>query len=239
MTRLATCETVGSEQSGSGPRRRVGEVVQQERLDYDAAGALQRRLVEDRIAGRKPDTLLLLEHEPVFTAGRTARAEHWGGDERASRVAGIPVWRTDRGGSVTYHGPGQLVGYPILKLNRFCEGPKAYVRMLEEVIIRTLVEWNIVGRRIEKLPGVWVGDEGPAKIAAIGTRIERGVTMHGFALNVTVNLAPFSLIVPCGLANCRVTSMAEALAYPVNLPEVRRCVAEQFADVFGLEWVEP
>jgi lipoate-protein ligase B len=239
MTRLATCENTGSARSGAGPRRRAAEVVQQERLEYDAAWTLQRRLVEDRIAGRKPDTLLLLEHEPVFTAGRTARAEHWGGDERAPRVAGIPVWRTDRGGSVTYHGPGQLVGYPILKLNRFCEGPKSYVRMLEEVIIRTLAEWNIVGRRIEKLPGVWVGDERPAKLAAIGTRIERGVTMHGFALNVTVDLAPFSLIVPCGLADCRVTSMAEVLALPVDLPEVRRCVAEQFADVFGLEWVEP
>jgi lipoyl(octanoyl) transferase len=238
MTRPSACEDVDSARAGAGQRHRIAEVAQQERLEYDAAWALQRRLVEDRIAGRKPDTLLLLEHEPVFTAGRTARAEHWGGDE-ASHVAGIPVCRTDRGGSVTYHGPGQLVGYPILKLNRFCEGPKAYVRMLEEVIIRALGQWNIVGRRVEKLPGVWVGDERPAKIAAIGTRIERGVTMHGFALNVTVDLFPFSLIVPCGLANCRVTSMAEVLARPLDLPEVRRCVAEQFASVFGLEWMEP
>jgi lipoyl(octanoyl) transferase len=215
-----------------------GFLVQRERLDYATAWALQRRLVEDRIAGRKSDTLLLLEHEPVFTAGRTARAEHWGGGDEISHVAGIPVHRTDRGGSVTYHGPGQLVGYPILKLNRFCEGPKAYVRMLEEVVIRTLAQWNIIGRRIEKLPGVWVGDARPAKIAAIGTRIERGVTLHGFALNVTVDLAPFSLIVPCGLADCRVTSMAEVLTRSVDLTEVRCCVAEQFACVFGLEWTE-
>lgn len=239
MMRLATCEDVGSARSGAGPWRRVAEVIQQERLEYGAAWALQRRLVEDLVAGRKPDTLLLLEHEPVFTAGRTTRSEHWGGDE-ASHVAGIPVCRTDRGGSVTYHGPGQLVGYPILKLNRFCEGPKAYVRMLEEIIIRVLGQWNIVGRRLEKLPGVWVGNERAAKIAAIGARIERGVTMHGFALNVTVDLRPFSLIAPCGLADCRVTSMAEVLARPVDLPEVRRCVAEQFASVFGLdEWVKP
>jgi len=216
-----------------------GTLIQRTRLDYATAWALQRRLVEDRLAVRCSDTLLLLEHEPVFTVGRTARAEHWGGDEHAPHVAGIPVHRTDRGGSVTYHGPGQLVGYPILKLNRFCGGPKAYVRMLEEVIIRALAQWDILGRRIEKLPGVWVGNERPAKIAAIGARIERGVTMHGFALNVTVDLAPFSRIAPCGLANCRVTSMAEVLTRPVDLTEVRRCVAGQFACVFGLEWMEP
>lgn len=215
-----------------------GVLIQHERLDYATAWALQRRLVEDRLAVRRPDTLLLLEHEPVFTAGRTARAEHWGGGEFATHVAGIPVHRTDRGGSVTYHGPGQLVGYPILKLNRFCEGPRAYVRMLEEVVIRTLSRWGMAGRRVEKLPGVWVGVERPAKIAAVGTRIEHGVTMHGFALNVTVDLAPFLRIVPCGITACRVTSMAEVLAGPVNQDEVRWCLAEQFADVFGLEWTE-
>lgn len=215
-----------------------GTLLQLERLDYETAWMLQHRLVEARIAERTPDTLLLLEHGPVFTVGRTARAEHWGGDEHAPHVAGIPVIRVERGGSVTYHGPGQLVGYPILKLNRFCEGPKAYVRMLEGVIIRTLARWGITGRRVEKLPGVWVGDERPAKIAAIGTRIERGVTMHGFALNVTVDLAPFSWVMPCGLANCRVTSMAEALADSVDADDVRRCLADQFADIFALEWTE-
>lgn len=216
-----------------------GALIQHGRLDYETAWAFQHRLVEDRLAGRGSDTLLLLEHEPVFTVGRTAHAEHWGGDEDATHVADIPVYRTERGGSVTYHGPGQLVGYPILKLNRFCEGPRAYVRMLEEVIILTLAQWDITGRRAEKLPGVWVGDERPAKIAAVGTRIERGVTMHGFALNVTVDLAPFAQIVPCGIAGCRVTSMAEMLEDPVDLVEVRRCVAERFADVFGLEWTGP
>ena len=216
----------------------AGALIQHGRLDYETAWSLQHRLVEDRLSGRRPDTLLLLEHEPVFTIGRTARAEHWGGDEQAPHVAGIPVVRVERGGSVTYHGPGQLVGYPILKLNRFCPGPRAYVRMLEEVIILTLARWDITGRRIDKLPGVWVDDERPAKIAAIGARIERGVTMHGFALNVTVDLAPFSRIVPCGLAGCRATSMADVLAGPVDQHEVRRCLTEQFAGVFGLEWTE-
>ncbi|HEX9741169.1 MAG TPA: lipoyl(octanoyl) transferase LipB [Nitrospiraceae bacterium] len=215
-----------------------GALIQPGPLDYGTAWALQRRLLEDRLAARCPDTLLLLEHEPVFTAGRTARAEHWGGNESATHVAGVPIVRVERGGSVTYHGPGQLVGYPILKLNRFCDGPRAYVRSLEEVIIRTLARWDITGRRKEKLPGVWVGGSQAAKIAAVGTRIERGITMHGFALNVTVDLRPFSWIVPCGLADCRVTSMAELIAGPVDPIEVRRCVADRFADVFGLEWTE-
>jgi lipoate-protein ligase B len=214
-----------------------GALVQHERLDYGTAWALQRRLVEDRLAARCPDTLLLLEHEPVFTAGRTARANHWGGDECATRVAGIPILRVERGGSVTYHGPGQIVGYPIIQLNRFCEGPRAYVRKLEEVIIGALGQWNIAGRRLERLPGVWVGGGPPAKIAAIGARIERGITLHGFALNVTVDLRPFSRIVPCGLAGCRVTSMAELVAGAVDPDEVRRCLAERFADVFGIEWM--
>jgi len=216
----------------------AGVLMQPGRLDYGTAWALQRRLFEDRLAARRPDTLLLMEHEPVFTAGRTARAEHWGGDEFATHVAGVPIVRVNRGGSVTYHGPGQLVGYPILKLNRFCEGPRDYVRGLEEVIIRTLARWGITGRRVDKLPGVWVGERRPEKIAAVGTRIERGVTLHGFALNITVDLRPFSWIAPCGLADCRVTSMAELVAGPVDPAEVRRCVADRFADLFRLEWTE-
>jgi lipoate-protein ligase B len=218
--------------------RTPGALRQLGRLDYAEAWVLQRRLVEERRAGGCPDTLLLLEHDPVFTIGRTGRAVHWGGNEFATHLAGIPILRVERGGSVTYHGPGQLVGYPILQLNRFCEGPKAYVRGLEEVIIRVLARWDIAGRRVEKLPGVWVGAGRPAKIAAIGARVDRGVTMHGFALNVTMDLAPFSRIVPCGLTDCRVTSMTELAAGPVDLDEVRRCLAEQFADVFGLEWTE-
>jgi len=215
---------------------RAGALHELERLDYAAAWELQRRLVEDRQAGRCPDTLLLLEHDPVFTVGRTGRAAHWGGDESATHLAGIPLLRVERGGSVTYHGPGQLVGYPILRLKRFCAGPKAYVRQLEEVVIRTLARWGIRGRRVEKLPGVWMEVGRPAKIAAIGARIDRGVTMHGFALNVTVDLEPFTRIVPCGIADCRVTSMAELTAGSVDRDEVRRCLAEQFAEVFGLEW---
>jgi lipoate-protein ligase B len=232
MSRIGTVSALETTTDASGV------VVHAGRVDYESAWTLQRRLVEDRIAGRAPDTLLLLEHDPVFTVGRTGRAAHWGGDESTTHLAGIPLLRVERGGSVTYHGPGQLVGYPILRLNRFCAGPKAYVRLLEEVIIRTLARWGLAGCRVDRQPGVWVDDGRPAKIAAIGARVDRGVTMHGFALNVTMDLRPFSRIVPCGIADCRVTSMAELAAGSVELDEVRRCLADQFADVFGLEWTE-
>jgi lipoate-protein ligase B len=208
-----------------------------DRLDYASAWDLQHRLVEERVAARRPDTLVLLEHGPVYTIGRRGAEAHCRGGEAGLRTAGYPVYRVERGGSVTYHGPGQIVGYPILSLARFCPGPKAYMRHLEEVLIRTLAGWGIEGRRVEKFPGVWVGEE-PAKIAAMGVRIVQGVTMHGFALNVTVELEPFHRIVPCGIAGCRVTSMADLLGAPVDGGLVRRRIAEQFADVFGLEWIE-
>ncbi|MBI5411469.1 MAG: lipoyl(octanoyl) transferase LipB [Nitrospirae bacterium] len=214
-----------------------GTLLTYDRLDYASAWDLQQRLVEERVADRRPDTLVLLEHEPVYTIGRSGQETHWGGDEESLRKAGYPVYRVERGGSVTYHGPGQIVGYPILFLTCFCPGPKAYMRLLEEVIIRTLACWGIEGRRIDKWTGVWVG-QGLVKIAAMGVRIVQGVTMHGFALNVTVDLAPFRRIIPCGIAGCHVTSMAALLGTSVNGGLVRRRIAEQFADVFGLEWIE-
>lgn len=183
---------------------------------------------------RRPDTLILTEHEPVFTLGRSAQPAHWGGNEETLRQAGYAVHRVERGGSVTYHGPGQLVGYPILRLNRFCAGPKPYMRLLEDVLIRTLDEWGIAAGRIDRLPGVWVGER--QKIGAMGVRITHGVTMHGFALNVTVDLAPFGLIVPCGIDGCRATSMAAVLGHPIDPFLVRQRIAANFADSFGLEW---
>lgn len=213
-----------------------GILLVYDRLDYAVAWDLQRRLVEERVTDRRPDTLVLVEHEPVFTVGRSGQAAHWG-EEQVLREAGYSLYHVERGGSVTYHGPGQIVGYPILRLSRFCPGPKAYVRLLEDVLIRTLADWGIAGQRVERLPGVWVGEE-PAKIAALGVRIVKGVTMHGFALNVTVDLAPFHRIVPCGITGCRVTSMAALLGEPVDLSLVRRKIAEKFAEVFELDWAE-
>lgn len=207
-------------------------------LEYGAAWALQRVLVEERAAERCPDTLVLLEHDAVFTIGRSGRGEHWGYDEQRLVQSGYPVYRIERGGSITFHGPGQMVAYPILRLASFCAGPKAYVRMLEEVVIRTLASWGIAGRRIETWPGVWVDLREPAKIAAIGVKIHRGVTMHGFALNARIDLSPFTLVTPCGILGCRVTSMVEVLRQDVGMDDVRHRIAEVFAEVFGIGWTK-
>jgi len=215
-----------------------GTLLSYDHLEYTTAWKLQQAMVEDRLAGRRPDTLLLLEHEPVFTIGRTGQDAHWHGSEAALRGRGYAVHRVERGGSVTFHGPGQIVGYPILRLDSFCSGPRTYMRKLEEVLIRTLAEWGLEGRRLDKRTGVWVGPEPGAKIAAMGVRIIRGVTMHGFALNVTVDLAPFAHIVPCGIAGCQVTSMAALLGRPVDRQQVRRRIGDVFAEVFGLHWTD-
>jgi len=218
--------------------KRPGVLMTFDQVPYDTAWELQRALVEERLADRRPDTLVLLEHAPVYTIGRSGQESHWGGDERILREAGYSVYRVERGGSVTYHGPGQIVGYPILRLGHFCAGPKAYMRALEEVVIQTLAEWGVTGRRIDKLTGVWVGERDRMKIAALGVRIVRGITMHGFALNVMLDVAPFHRIVPCGIAECRVTSMADVLGRPLEVSLVRRRIAEVFAELFGLDWTE-
>ena len=217
---------------------RPGILMSFDHLHYEKAWELQRRLVEERIADRRPDTLVLLEHEPVFTIGRSGQSAHWGGDQNSLQAAGYSVYHVERGGSVTYHGPGQIVGYPILRLSHFCPGPKGYMRLLDEVLIRTLAYWGITGRWTDKLIGVWVGEETREKIAAMGVRIAGGVTMHGFALNVNVDLEPFRRIVPCGIAGCRVTSMQAILGKPIDISMVRRRIAEVFAQVFGLDWTQ-
>ncbi len=216
--------------------KRSGLLIQHDVIAYEAAWELQKTFVKERVQDLRPDTLLLLEHSPVFTLGRSTKSEHWGGDEMSLRALGCAVYHVERGGSVTYHGPGQLVGYPILQLHRYCPGPRVYIRLLEDVIIRTLAEWGIQARRIAKFPGVWVGDNRPAKIAALGVRITQGVTMHGFSLNVTVDTTPFSWIVPCGIEGCVVTSMAAWLGRPVDMAAVRQRVATNFAEVFDIEW---
>jgi len=214
----------------------AGALFTYDRLEYTEAWDLQHQLRAQRESESMPDTLLLLEHPPVFTIGRSGRPAHWGGSQELLRDTGIPVHHVERGGSITYHGPGQLIGYPILKLATFCPGPKVYMSMLEEVLIRTLADWDLTAHRKEGLTGVWVGDQ---KIAAMGVRIIRGITMHGFALNVDLDLMPFSRIVPCGIADCRVTSMADALCGMVDCAAVRAAVTRHFANVFDLRWNKP
>jgi lipoate-protein ligase B len=183
---------------------------------------------------------MLLEHLPVYTAGRRTKAAHLKPEDTSLDHPSVSVETVSRGGSVTYHGPGQLVGYPILALSEHASGAKAYVHMLEEVLLRTLLLWDIHGYRVAKAPGVWIQSrQGDVKIASIGARIDRGITLHGFALNVRNDLRPFSRIVPCGLNGCRMTSMRviKQTAIPVSL--VAAQLAEVFSSVFQLEWTTP
>jgi lipoate-protein ligase B len=211
-------------------------------VPYANALALQHQLVEARQRGALNDTLLLLEHPPVFTLGRNAQDSHILVSREFLQQQGIEVFRVERGGDVTYHGPGQLVGYPILDLHNFRLDVGWFVRSMEEVLIRTLGDFGIHGKRIEKLVGVWIDQPSPvqpeAKLAQIGARIEQWITYHGFALNVDPNLAHFDLIVPCGISDKAVTSMTRVLNQPVDLGAVRERVAAQFGDVFGAELIE-
>lgn len=215
---------------------RSAALIAYETLDYATAWRMQRGVARERAQDRWPDTVFLLEHDPVYTIGRSGQAAQQEPPVVPPPHDRVPWYRVERGGSVTYHGPGQVVAYPILRLRDFCAGPKVYMRMLEEVVIRVLDEWGITGYRIEKLTGVWAGD--PAeKIAAMGVRIAEGVTMHGFALNVAMDLRPFQAIVPCGIPGCRVTSMASLVAGPLRIRDVRERIAARFSEVFGLEWM--
>ena len=208
-------------------------------LTFDDSLKLQQALAEERLVNRGRDLLILTEHEPVLTLGRTTKPEHWESHWPELQGKGISLYQTNRGGSVTYHGPGQLIGYPILRLRNFCPGPKIYVQKLEEVLICTLGEWGIIGCRHESFRGVWVrnGEGHLEKIASIGVRISRGITMHGFALNVNVNLQPFALLTPCGIENCAMTSMERLLKDSVDINLVRDAIARNFSNEFGLEWI--
>jgi lipoyl(octanoyl) transferase len=200
------------------------------RIDYAGALQLQQRLAADRKQGLVPDQLLLLEHPHVITLGRNGHMENLlAGDDILER-AGIAFYPTDRGGDVTYHGPGQLVGYPILDLRDWKRDVGAYVRALEQAIIDTLAEYGVEAGRIPKLTGVWVGER---KIAAIGVHLSRWVTSHGFALNVSTDLSYFQYIVPCGLTK-PVTSLS-ALGVHTTLDEVSERFTRHFARIFEFE----
>ena len=200
-------------------------------VDYQAAWDEQRRLVEAcRADGRA--RLLLLEHPPTYTLGPRGKEEHLLLDEAAFASLGAAVHRVDRGGDVTFHGPGQLVGYPVLDLRRWRQGPLWYVRSLEATLIEALATFGIAGQRVPKRPGVFAGD---AKVAAIGVRVSRGITSHGFALNVDPDLRYFSYIVPCGLPDVRVTSMAELLGHAPAMNDVMDAVVDSFARIFEID----
>lgn len=200
------------------------------RIDYGQALELQQQLASQRKEGVVGDHLLLLEHPHVITLGRNGHMENLLASDEILGRAGISFYPTDRGGDVTYHGPGQLVGYPILDLRDWKRDVGAYVRAVEQSLIDTLAEFAIEAGRIPKLTGVWVGNR---KIAAIGVHLSRWVTSHGFALNVNTDLSYFQYIVPCGLAK-PVTSMAQ-LGVRASLAEVSQVFAAHFGRVFDCE----
>ncbi len=200
------------------------------RVRWAEAYALQQELSEQRKRREIPDQLLLVEHPHVVTMGRNGHMENVIAGEELLARAGIDFHHTNRGGDVTYHGPGQLVGYPILDLNEWKRDVHAYVRAVEEVIIRTVGAFGLTGERVAGATGVWVNG---AKVCAIGVHISRWVTSHGFALNVETDLQYFQYIIPCGLT-LPVTSM-RALGVAAGLDEVKPVLRQQFANVFGYE----
>lgn len=210
--------------------RRLGVV------DYGSALDLQRTLVEDRRAGRVGDTLLLLEHPPVITlgAGARGRRDHLVATAEQLAAEGVAVYDTGRGGDITYHGPGQLVGYPIFDLRPDRCDVHRYVRDLEEVLIRAVAAFGVAAGRVPGLTGAWAGPPGrEEKIAAIGVRISRWITSHGFALNVSTDLDHFGWIVPCGIVDRGVTSVARVLGRRVKTADVAEAVVQAMGEVFG------
>ncbi|HEY8417371.1 MAG TPA: lipoyl(octanoyl) transferase LipB [Limnochordales bacterium] len=199
------------------------------RWDYARAWELQAALVRARLAEALPDLLLLVEHPHVYTVGRGGDGGNILWPEELLQRRGVTVYHVDRGGDVTYHGPGQAVGYPIVSLRERGLDPHRYLRDLEEVLIRTLAEYGIQGSRVPGMTGVWVGN---AKIAAIGVKFTRAVTSHGFALNVNTDLSYFLGIIPCGLTNRKVTSMQELLGGPVDMVHVHKALVRHFGEVF-------
>jgi len=212
---------------------RAFQVIQAGRMDYLAAWERQRELVKRRSAGAIGDTLMLVEHPHTYTLGRSTKDGHLLISHEQLAAQGIALVEADRGGDITYHGPGQVVGYPILKLSQHGGDLLRYLRMLEETLIVTLASYGVTAERIAGLTGVWVGEE---KIAAIGVKLSAsGVTQHGFALNVTTDLRYFQQIIPCGIVGKGVTSLERLLGLPPASAEVERRVVAAFGKVFGVD----
>ena len=202
-------------------------------VPYELALKRQQILVQARAEGKIPDVVLLLQHPPVFTTGRFRGEEDITASAETLVQEGIDVFSSNRGGSVTYHGPGQLVGYPILNLKENGLGVLEYIRKLEEVIIKLLLTFGIQGQRVEKYPGgVWVGEE---KICSVGIHVSRYITMHGFALNVNTNLQHFEYINPCGIKGVVIASISKLLGYPVAVEAIIPSLLDIFSETFELK----
>jgi len=208
-------------------------------IGYAEACALQKRIVAARKAGAMADVFLFCEHPPVITLGRSGKRENLLASERVLRQKGVEFHATDRGGDITYHGPGQIVGYPILNLGAIRRDVVWYVRMLEEAMIRVTAEFGIATERIAGKTGIWVrAGNSEEKLAAIGVHISRWVTSHGFAYNVSTDLRNFDLIVPCGIADRKATSLEKLLGRNVEEKEVAPRIAKHLGELLGLEMKE-
>jgi lipoyl(octanoyl) transferase len=208
---------------------RLGEVP------YEEARGLQKRLEAARHSGSIPDVLLLLEHPPVYTKGRRARPEELAMGEDWYRMQGIEIAETDRGGGVTYHGPGQLVGYPIVSLRAYGDDVRGYVARMERMMIASLGDAGVEARLRDGLTGVWARDR---KIGSIGVHISRGITTHGFAINVNNDLQPFEWIVPCGIEGCQMTSVCRELGAEFEMDGFIDVVARRFGEIYVREPID-
>lgn len=198
-------------------------------VEYGEAWGIQKELFDDRSQNEIIDTLIILQHPSTYTFGRRTISGQPGLEE--NDINGTPIFRIDRGGGGTYHGPGQVVVYPVICLKSYTQDYHVYLRMLEDVIIRTLSGFMITGERLMGFTGVWVNGD---KIASIGVRIIRGITMHGFSLNVNNDLRPFDYIVPCNIEDVRITSMSKVLGRTLNLSKIEEALIEHFAMVFDM-----
>lgn len=203
-------------------------------IAYDNAWDLQKKTFELRRNNSIKDTLYLLEHPNTYTLGKVTDKANLISSEEFLKKNNISIFEIDRGGDITYHGPGQIVGYPIIDLKLWKEDTHLYLRGLEEVIIRTCKDYGITATRIDKLTGVWIGHR---KIAAIGIKVSRWITMHGFAFNVNTDLSLFNGIIPCGIKDKEVTSLKKELGVEINLSEVKSRLVSNFAEVFSYDKV--
>jgi len=202
-------------------------------VPYDEARRLQKELERARHERRIPDVLLLLEHPPVYTKGRRSTVDELPMGEDWYRRQGIDVVDTDRGGRVTYHGPGQLVGYPIVSLRPYGDDVHQYIRRMERVIVGALGSWGVEADVVDGLTGVWTSER--RKVGSIGVHVSRSVTTHGFAINVNNDLQPFEWIVPCGIDSCRMTSLSRELGAQQDLAAFATTVRDRFGEIYGRE----
>jgi lipoyl(octanoyl) transferase len=204
-------------------------------IDYKDAWDVQKSIHQLRVENKMDDVLFLLEHPHTYTLGKTADKENLVGDKKYLYDNKISVYDIDRGGDITYHGPGQIVGYPIINLTNWKQDTHKYLRSIEEVIINVLKEYDLIGTRVEKYTGVWLDD---SKICAIGIKVSRWITMHGFAFNVNTDLNLFNGIIPCGITDKDVTSLNRELSKEIALNDVKEKIIHHFSSQFNYDQIE-